>query len=134
MIPASLFLVGLTPWLAFGQESWPNFFVEPGSDPHDMLRGPGFYLAMYKLISITLVTVVWVKLAALVNSDTQIFGARTELTPEVWNPIVVFAFFVSFLFILSFPLFLLSFPLFAAASIAPSVVYLFLRNGKISKE
>ncbi|MEC8570765.1 MAG: ATPase, T2SS/T4P/T4SS family [Planctomycetota bacterium] len=134
MIPASLFLVGLTPWFAFGQESWPNFFVEPGSDPHGMLRGPGFYLAMYKLVLITLVTIVWVKLAAWVNSDTQIFGARTELTPEVWNPIVVFAFFVSFLFILSFPLFLLSFPLFAAASIAPSVVYLFLRNGKISKE
>ena len=90
MIPASLCLVGLTPWFALGQETWPNFFVEPGSDPHDMLRGPGFYLAMYKLILITLVTVVWVKLAAWVNADTQIFGARTELTPETWNPIVEF--------------------------------------------
>ncbi len=134
IILTSVCLVGLTPWLAYGQESWPNYFVEPSSDPHDFLRGPGFYLAMYKLILIAVVTLVWVKLAAWVNADTQYFGERTQMPPEVWNSITVFPFFVGFLFVLSFPLFLLSFPLFAIASIAPAFVYQFLRNGKITKD
>lgn len=127
----ALVLSGSSPVL--GQE-WPEYFVEPVSDPHDLLRGPGHYLSILKLSLVIVTLLVWVRLADWVNRDTMRYGERTKLTSEIWNPIVVFPFFVTFLLTISFPIFWLSFPLLLAAAFVPPFVYSYQRNAKLPKE
>lgn len=128
---ATLVLSG--PALVLGQE-WPEYFVEPASDSHSLLRGPGHYLSILKLVLIIVTLLVWVRLADWVNRDTMRYGERTKLTSEIWNPIVVFPFFVAFMLVISFPMFWLSFPLLVAAAIAPPFIYSYQRNAKLPKE
>lgn len=115
-------------------QEWPEYFVEPRSDPHSMLRGPGFYLSMTKLILTAVTVLFWVRTADWVHRDTAIYGERTKLVGQVWNPIVVFPFVVAFLMTISFPLYWLSFPLLVLAAFVPATVYAVQRNGKVRKE
>ena len=133
----------LAPWVALAaivvslpstlaaQSPWPEYSVEATSDPHALLRGPGFYLSIVKLVAVILAVLAWVKLADWVHRDVSTYGERIKLAPEIWNPLVVFPFFVAFLFTITFPLFLLSYPLLLAAVIAPPMIYAFVRNAKV---
>jgi type II secretory ATPase GspE/PulE/Tfp pilus assembly ATPase PilB-like protein len=129
----ALTLLVLSGQSAAAQE-WPEYFVEPKADPHDMLRGPGFYLSMTKLILTAVILLVWVRLADWVHRDSQEYGERTKLPSEIWNSIVVFPFFVAFLFTISFPLFWLSYPLLVLSAIVPPVIYAVQRNGRLRPE
>ncbi|HAN96350.1 MAG TPA: hypothetical protein DCQ98_02455, partial [Planctomycetaceae bacterium] len=74
----ALFWLGLDLAPLVAQE-WPEYFVEPRSDPHSMLRGPGFYLSMTKLILTAVTVLFWVRTADWVHRDTAIYGERTKL-------------------------------------------------------
>ena len=129
----SLAAVLLIPSLVSAQD-WPEYFVEPSADEHDLLRGPGHYLSILKLVLIIIALLIWVRMADWVHRDTLLFGERTKMPGEIWNPITVFPFFVAFLLTISFPMFWLSYPLLLAAAIMPPIIYSMQRNAKLPAE
>jgi hypothetical protein len=86
--------LGLTLLIAGTLEAqqWPPY-------PADQLpgRGPGDYLAWYKLLACWLVVVLWVRTTDWVGRDSYEVGDNIEMPAAIWNPIMVFSFLVAFL-------------------------------------
>lgn len=115
-------------------QDWPSYQNVPTPDVHYIERGPSWYFSIWKLALCVVSFLVWVKLADFINTDAQEFGDETEMTPEIWNPIVVFSFVAGFLFVITFPIFLIGFPLYLAAIFAPFLTYVFNRNAKVDPD
>ena len=98
---------------------------------HDINRGPGGYFAWWKLLSITVVFLIWVKLTDWMNKDASDIGETTNLHPEIWNPLSLAAFLVGFWAALSIPIFFAGFPLYVIAAFAPFLSYFFMRRSAI---
>ena len=94
-------------------------------------RGPGGYLAWYKLLLIAIAFVVWVRLTDWINRDGQAFGAGIGLPPEVWNPISLVAFLLGFWSAVSIPIFWVGFPVMLLLAYAPFTSYFLIRRSKI---
>ncbi len=79
-------------------QEWPPY-------PSDQLpgRGPGGYLAWYKLLACWILVVFWVRAADWVNRDSVEVGDNIEMPSQIWNPIVVFTFLFAFLLAISIP-------------------------------
>ena len=95
------------------------------------LRGPGGYLAWYKLLLVAIVYLVWVRLTDWVNRDGQAFGKDIGLHPEVWNPLSLLALLVGFWSAVSIPIFWVGFPLMLVLAFAPFTSYFLIRRNKI---
>lgn len=95
------------------------------------LRGPGGYLAWYKLLLIAIVFLVWVRMTDWINRDGQAFGAGINLVPEVWNPVSLAAMLLGFWSAVTIPIFWVGFPLMVVLSFAPFTVYFLVRRAKI---
>lgn len=117
----------------FGQE-WPSYQNVPTPDPHLIDRGPGAYFAIWKLVLLVLFFLVWVKLADFVNRDVQVVAEQTKMPPEIWNPVMVFSFFIGFLIAITLPFFFLGLPLYILASIGPFVGYAIMRNQRSASD
>ncbi|MGM0486431.1 MAG: ATPase, T2SS/T4P/T4SS family [Planctomycetota bacterium] len=122
-----LFLL-LTGDTASAQE-WPSY-------PSDQLpgRGPGGYLAWYKLLSCWILVLLWVHAADWLNRDSLETGDSIGLPPRVWNPIVVFSFLVGFLIALTVPIFAIGITLLIVAYAAPLATYVLMRNGRVPQD
>ncbi len=116
--------------------NWPPY--RPAAelaDPHSIYRGPGGYFAGWKLVLITVVFLVWVKLADWINRDSIKFKSQHELYPQVWNPLVLVSFMLGlFGAVINIPFFLLGFPAYLLGAFVPFSVYLFMRSGKTDPE
>lgn len=97
---------------------------------HDIDRGPGGYLAWYKLLLIAIVYMVWVRLSDWINRDGQKLGKDTELWPEIWNPISLAGFMLGFWAALSVPIFWVGFPVYLILAFAPFGIYFLIRRSK----
>src|SRR5205823_2957582 len=86
------------------QDAWPGYSSGlPGQ--HEMARGPGFYLSIGKLVLLALLTWMWVKSADWVSRDSLDLGAAIGLPAQIWNPVMVFSFFIMFLLAITIPIF-----------------------------
>ncbi len=99
---------------------------------HDIVRGPSGYLAWYKLLAITVVFLIWVRLTDWINRDSTAIGKDMRMLPEVWNPVSLVAFLIGFWAVLSIPIFFAGFPFYAISAFAPFVVYFFTRRAKLN--
>jgi type II secretory ATPase GspE/PulE/Tfp pilus assembly ATPase PilB-like protein len=110
------------------QDAWPPY-------PGEFSRGPGFYLAFYKLFLLLFVFWLWVKSADWVSRDSAELGEAIGMPYQVWNPIVVFSFLLVFLTLgLGVPMFPAGFALVCLAYLGPFVTYVVLRNGKVTQD
>ena len=108
-------------------QQWPTY-------PNPLERGPGNYLAWYKLLAIWLVFAAWVRTTDWVNHDTLELGDSIEMPAKVWNPIVVFPFLVAFLLAITIPIFFVGYPILILAYIVPLITYILIRNGRVTDE
>ena len=97
---------------------------------HDIDRGPGGYLAWYKLLLIAIGFLVWVRMTDWINRDSQKIGKDIDLWPEVWNPISLGAFLLGFWIALSTPIFWVGFPVYLLFAFAPFTIYFLIRRSK----
>ncbi len=110
-------------------QEWPPY-------PSDQLpgRGPGGYLAWYKLLACWILILFWVRAADWVNRDSVELGDNIEMPSRIWNPIVVFTFLVALLMALSIPLFAVGYTLLLVAYVAPLATYILMRNSRVTEE
>ena len=55
------------------QDAWPAFSTGL-PDPNAIARGPGLYIAIWKLVMLLVLVWLWVKSAGWVGSDTEEMG------------------------------------------------------------
>ncbi|MDX1948533.1 MAG: ATPase, T2SS/T4P/T4SS family [Pirellulaceae bacterium] len=130
-------LAALAAWMAGGETllaQWPAYTTGL-ADPHAIQRGPGFNLAIYKLLLLLPPFWAWVKSADWVSRDTAERGEAIGLPAEIWNPVMVFSFLLVFMTLLiEIPFFLAGYALVLLAYVVPFAIYVVLRNGKVSAE
>ncbi len=110
-------------------QGWPTY-------PSDQLpgRGPGEYLAWYKLLACWIMVLFWIRTADWVHRDSVEIGDNIDMPSRVWNPIVVFTFVVGFLLTLTIPIFAVGITLLFVCFVAPVTTYILLRNGRVTAE
>ena len=109
-------------------------YVTGMSGPHELNRGPGFNLAIWKLVFLLLIVWMWVKTTDWINRDSLEIGKNIGLPSEVWNPIAVFVFLVAFIAALLIPIFLAGYAVLVLAYFIPLFTYIGLRNGRVTQE
>lgn len=109
------------------QDAWPAYTVP-------FARGPGFYVALWKLIALVVVVWLWVKSADWVNRDSLEMGDAIGLPSRVWNPIVVFTFLIGFLLAVTIPVFAAGLGVLVLSYLVPFVIYVVIRNGKVTDD
>jgi type II secretory ATPase GspE/PulE/Tfp pilus assembly ATPase PilB-like protein len=93
-------------------------------------RGPGFYFNPFKLLAIAAVYLMWVRTTWWVDHDCK----ELELPTSRWNPIMLAAGIVGLLLVASVPVFLASFVALLALFLAPTLMYVGIRNNLVSDE
>lgn len=119
--------------LVAAQESWPAY--PSAGDEHAIDRGPGFYLALYKIFLLLILVWLWVKSADWVSRDSVELGDAIGMPYRVWNPIMVFSFLLVFMtLVLGIPIFFGGFMLALLAYVVPFTIYVMMRNGKVTQD
>jgi len=119
--------------LSLAPDAWAQWPAYPPAGA--ATRGPGFYFAIYKLVLLLIPFWLWVKTADWLGRDAAVHSAKTGLKPEVWNPVFVFTFFLSFVILgLGIPLFIVGYIIVVLAYIVPLAIYVSQRNAKVQKE
>jgi type II secretory ATPase GspE/PulE/Tfp pilus assembly ATPase PilB-like protein len=115
------------------QEAWPAY--NSGSGPHEINRGPGFYLALYKIFLLLIVFWLWVKSADWVSRDSLELGDAIGMPAKIWNPIMVFSFLVALVILgLGIPIFLAGYAVVLLAYFGPFITYVLQRNGRVTDD
>lgn len=131
LLAAALLLVGADLLLAQGY----GHVQTPGNLPHSIDRGPGFYLAAWKLLLLVLVFLLWVYTTDWISRDSLEVGDGIGMPWQAWGPIAVFTFFVVFFAAtLNIPFFAAGYPLLVLAWFVPLIVYVVMRNGRVTHE
>lgn len=104
------------------------------SEPHKLNRGPGFNLAIWKIVFLLIPFFMWVFTTDWISRDTHEIGKSIGLPGEVWNPLTVFVFLVIFIGAMYIPIFLAGYALVLLAYFVPLVTYIALRNGRVTNE
>jgi type II secretory ATPase GspE/PulE/Tfp pilus assembly ATPase PilB-like protein len=97
-------------------------------------RGPGGYLSWWKLLLITIVFVLFVKMADWINRDTMKIGERISMSGEFWNPMTVFPFLIGFMCIISIPIFWVGLPIYLIAAFVPFLCYFMTRRRRFKAD
>jgi len=121
------------PATSLAQDAWPAYSSGLPS-PNQIARGPGFYIAIWKLVLLLLVVWLWIKSAGWVGSDTEEMGDAIGMPPRIWNPILVFAPLVGFLLAITIPIFIAGWAVFLLSYAVPFVIYVVQRNGKVTSD
>jgi type II secretory ATPase GspE/PulE/Tfp pilus assembly ATPase PilB-like protein len=94
---------------------------------HSIVRGPGYYVALWKIALVFILVLMWVRTTDWVSRDC----VALSLNYDQWNSIVFFPFFVTFFLLLFLPWFLLGFPLLIIAYAVPLAIYIKTRNALV---
>ena len=89
-------------------------------------------LSFLKIGLIALIFLVWVGYADSINRDTLQFGAKMDLPPEVWSPILVGSFVIGLLAVLLVPIFWAGFPFYVIAALAAPITYSLMRRSRVN--
>lgn len=131
LLAAALLLVGADLLCAQGYGP----VQTPGNLPNSIERGPGFYLAAYKLFLLVLVFLLWVYTTDWISRDSVELGDGIGMPWQAWGPIAVFSFFVVFFAgTLNIPFFAAGYPLLVLAWFVPLTIYVVMRNGRVTHE
>jgi type II secretory ATPase GspE/PulE/Tfp pilus assembly ATPase PilB-like protein len=115
------------------QDAWPTY--NSGLGAHEINRGPGFYLALYKIFLLLLVFWMWVKSADWVSRDSLELGDAIGMPAKIWNPIMVFSFLAAFVILgLGIPIFFAGYAVVVLAYAVPFLIYVFQRNSKVTDD
>ncbi len=98
------------------------------------VRGEGFYFAWWKLLLFWIVAIMWSAAADWISRDTREIGQEISLSPDVWNPIVVFTFLVAFVVSLFIPIFFVGLAVAVLAYAVPVFTYIGQRNSRVVYE
>jgi len=109
-------------------QEWPPYYGDP------LQRGPGNYLAWYKLLLCWLVFVAWVRTTDWINQDTLELGDNIDMPAEMWNPIAVLSVFVGFILAITIPIFAVGYTLLVIAWVAPLATFILMRNTRVTDE
>src|SRR5262245_16288123 len=93
-------------------------------------RGPGFYFNPFKLLAVVAVYLIWVRTTWWVDHDCR----ELELPTSQWNPIMLATGLVGLLLVAAVPVFFASFVALLALFLAPTLVYVGIRNNLVSDE
>jgi type II secretory ATPase GspE/PulE/Tfp pilus assembly ATPase PilB-like protein len=127
-LAAALFLLLAGGEVLSAQDAWPAYTA-----PFE--RGPGFYLALYKIFLLLFVFWLWVKSADWVSRDTAELGEAIGMPSQIWNPIMVLPFLLAFMTIgLALPVFFGGFAVVLLAYAVPFTIYVVQRNGKVTQD
>ncbi len=96
-------------------------------DTGPFVRGTGFYLSIWKVLSCWILFAAWVYTTDWVSQDCQ----NQRLNYALWNNIVFFTFLVAFLLVFVIPTIWVSFPLLLIAYAAPLATFVILRNKQV---
>ncbi len=103
------------------------------ADP--LTRGPGFYLAWWKLLLWWLLFAWFVRLADWLNRDCQELGERYGLDSFVWNAVFVFSFLGVFLIsCFAIPIFFAGYPIAVIGLFVPLGIYIGKRNKVVMED
>lgn len=117
------------------QDAWPTSLTPDQLQDHSFTRGPGFYLALYKIFLLLLVFWMWVKSADWVSRDSLELGDAIGMPAKIWNPVMVFSFlFVFVILALGIPIFLAGYAVLLLAYFGPFIAYVVQRNGKVTED
>jgi type II secretory ATPase GspE/PulE/Tfp pilus assembly ATPase PilB-like protein len=128
-IAAFFLLAGTLP----AQDAWPAFSTGL-ADPNAIARGPGFYVAWWKLVMLLGVAWLWIKSAGWVGSDAEEIGDAIGMPGKIWNPVIVFVPLLGFLIALLVPIFFAGWAVMLLLYLAPFIAYVAIRNGKVTDE
>jgi type II secretory ATPase GspE/PulE/Tfp pilus assembly ATPase PilB-like protein len=132
LVAAAILLVGAD--LLYAQAQGYAAYAPTGGD-NAIDRGPGFYLAGYKLFLLVLVFLLWVYTTDWISRDGVELGEGIGMPWQVWGPISVFSFFlVFFLATLNVPFFAAGYPLLVLAWLVPLTIYVVMRNARVTQE
>jgi type II secretory ATPase GspE/PulE/Tfp pilus assembly ATPase PilB-like protein len=116
------------------QEAWPAY-SSGQADPHAIVRGQGFYLAIYKLVLLLIPFWLWVKSTDWIARDTEELGDAIGMPPKIWNPVVLFSFVLVFMTLaFEIPFFFAGYALVWLAYAVPFIIYVVMRNGKVTQD
>jgi len=91
-----------------------------------MPRGPGYYFSPAKLLAVLAVYLLWARVCAWVNEDTDDVGVDTK----TWNTVVTLGGLVGLAFAFALP-FYVGFPLALVLFLAPTLAYVQIRNARV---
>lgn len=114
--------------LASAQEVWPIYPGNPAT------RGSGDYLSWLKLLACWILFLLWVRSADWVSRDSHEYEKTTEMPGIIWNPVIVFSFFVGMLIAWSVPVFLIGILVLAVSYIVPFAIYVGMRNSRVNDD
>lgn len=105
-------------------QAWPPYKL-PGA--HKINRGPGFYLAWWKLLLLWLLFISWVRTTDWVSQDCQ----TLNLPYAIWNPLVFFPFLLTLFAALTIPIFPAGFGVAFVGLVGPLLAYVIKRNSAV---
>jgi type II secretory ATPase GspE/PulE/Tfp pilus assembly ATPase PilB-like protein len=93
-------------------------------------RGPGFYFDPIKLGLVLLLYLIWVRTCFWVDRDAHVL----KLPQVTWNPVILLCGLGGLLVVWLLPLFWISLPVLLLLYLAPTLVYVSVRNEKVEEE
>lgn len=114
-------------------QDWPAY-ASGQPDPHQMVRGPGFYIAIWKLILLLAVVWIWFKSADWLGRDVDELGNAIGIPGSIWKPVMVFVPLVGLLLALTIPIFLAGFAVFLLSFAVPFMIYVLQRNSRVTRD
>jgi type II secretory ATPase GspE/PulE/Tfp pilus assembly ATPase PilB-like protein len=133
MLFAAVFLALSAGGELLAQDAWPAYSTG-NPDPNAIVRGPGSYFALWKLIFLAVIFFAWVKSVDWVGRDTAQMGEAIGMPPKIWNPVVVFPFLLGFLAAITIPFFIAGWGFMLLTYAVPFGVYVAMRNGRVTGE
>jgi type II secretory ATPase GspE/PulE/Tfp pilus assembly ATPase PilB-like protein len=115
------------------QEAWPAY-ATGNPDPNAIVRGSGFYVAVWALVLLLVVVWAWVKSADWVGRDSDELGEAIGMPGILWKPILVFVPLVGFLLALTIPMFIAGWGVFVLFYSVPFVIYVWQRNSRVTRD
>src|SRR4029453_15082185 len=127
MLRTVIFLAAALVVLAGGgdvaaQDAWPAY-TSGLPDPHAIARGPGSYIAPWKLVLLLVLVWIWVKSADWVGRQPDEMGDAIGMPGKIWNPVMVFGPLVGFLLAVTIPIFLAGWGAMLLMYVVPFAIY-----------
>ena len=90
-----------------------------------MVRGPGLYLNLFKLVPVLLIYLLWVKTSDWVDDDAK---ELNNLRFELWNSVVFVSFLLGLAMVWTIPFYAIGLALLCLGYFVPVLTYAFIRN------
>jgi len=118
-------LFGLFGLVAGADAAEPTQVLFAQSSVMNGLRGPGFYLNLFKFLPVLAIYLLWVKTTDWVDDDTKQLG---NLRFEMWNSVVLFTGVLGLAMVWAIPIYFVGLLLLLLLYFVPILTYAYVRN------